>query len=399
MARIKRSPRSSESRHSRNRVPSPARQERTGTANSAPKHQPRKSPQPAKRAPGDAKPHTGKPASSAAPGWLLRCAPGLAKTLVTELRFNTLIDRRTKPTLLWQRNHDLVFLPRLQREPKPGDLRIAEEVHRCPVYGRYKISHHQLDVMAAALTAQKKSWHLVVSVDGTRFNRHELARWLARELQQRRAPLDEQSSRLASLFCVEDAYYFCLPFRMAEDAALRKHRVAEREGSLPPTIAAAMAFLANPRDADTVLDPVCGSGTLLAEIHAYAPGAALAGIDLDRHAIAAARRNLAHLPQVQLSVGDGRSTGLPDGSMTLFLANLPFGKQFGSRPENRQLYPDILRELVRLGRPGDWRAILLTSDIEALQAAVAATPGIGIAAKNQVKIRGEAAVIATVRPV
>jgi len=399
MARIKRSPRSSESRHSRNRVPSPARQERTGTANSAPKHQPRKSPQPAKRAPGDAKPHTGKPASSAAPGWLLRCAPGLAKTLVTELRFNTLIDRRTKPTLLWQRNHDLVFLPRLQREPKPGDLRIAEEVHRCPVYGRYKISHHQLDVMAAALAAPKKPWHLVVSVDGTRFNRHELARWLARELQQRRAPLDEQSSRLASLFCVEDAYYFCLPFRMAEDAALRKHRVAEREGSLPPTIAAAMAFLANPRDADAVLDPVCGSGTLLAEIHAYAPGAALAGIDLDRHAIAAARRNLAHLPQVQLSVGDGRSTGLPDGSMTLFLANLPFGKQFGSRPENRQLYPDILRELVRLGRPGDWRAILLTSDIEALQAAVAATPGIGIAAKNQVKIRGEAAVIATVRPV
>jgi hypothetical protein len=398
MARIKRSPRSSESRHSRNRVPSPARQERAGTANSAPKPQPRKSPPPAKRAPGDAKPHTGKPASSAAPGWLLRCAPGLAKTLVTELRFNALIDRRTKPTLLWQRNHDLVFLPRLQREPKPGDLRIAEEIHRCPVYGRYKISHHQLDVMAAALAAPKKPWHLVVSVDGTRFNRHELARWLARELQQRHTPLDEQSNRLASLFCVEDAYYFCLPFRMADDAALRQHRVAEREGSLPPTIAAAMAFLANPRDADAVLDPVCGSGTLLAELHAYAPGAQLAGIDLDRHAIAAARRNLAHLPQVQLSVGDARSSGLPDGSMTLFLANLPFGKQFGSQTENRRLYPDILRELVRLGRPESWRAILLTSDLEALQTSVAATPSVRIASKSQVKIRGEAAVIATLRP-
>jgi SAM-dependent methyltransferase len=343
------------------------------------------------------KPKADRPSSSA-PAWLLRCAPGLAKTLVTELRFNALIDRRTKPTLLWQRNHDLVFLPRLQREPQPTHLRIAEEIHRCPVYGRYKISHHQLDVMAAALAAQKKPWHLVVSVDGTRFNRHELARWLARELERRRTPLDDQSSRLASLFCVEDAYYFCLPFRTAEDAALRKHRVAEREGSLPPTIAAAMAFLANPRDADAVLDPVCGSGTLLAEIHAYAPGAALTGIDLDRHAIAAARRNLAHLPQAQLSVGDGRATGLADGTMTLFLANLPFGKQFGSRGENRQLYPDILRELVRLGRPEGWRAILLTSDLETLQTAVSATPGIGIAAKSQVKIRGEAAVIATVRP-
>ncbi len=339
-----------------------------------------------------------KPASSAAPAWLLRCAPGLAKTLVTELRFNALIDRRTKPTLLWQRNHDLVFLPRLQREPQPSDLRIAEEIHRCPVYGRYKISHHQLDVMAAALAAQKKPWHLVVSVDGTRFKRHELARWLARELQQRRAPLDEQSNRLASLFCVEDAYYFCLPFRTAESAALRQHRVAEREGSLPPTIAAAMAFLANPRDSDGVLDPVCGTGTLLAELHAYAPGAQLAGIDLDRQAIAAARRNLAHVPHLRLAIGDARSTGLADGSMTLFLANLPFGKQFGSRPENRRLYPEILRELVRLGRPEGWRAILLTSDLEALQAAVSATPGIGIVAKSPVKIRGEAAAIATLRP-
>lgn len=354
--------------------------------------------QSAERASRRAKTGIAKATASAAPAWLLRCAPGLAKTLVTELRFNALLDRRTKPTLLWQRNHDLVFLPRLQREPQPGDLRIAEEIHRCPVYGRYKISHHQLDVMAAALAAQKKPWHLVVTVDGTRFNRHELARWLTRELQQRRAPFDESSNRLASLFCVEDAYYFCLPFRMAEDATLRKHRVAEREGSLPPTIAAAMAFLANPRDADAALDPVCGSGTLLAELHAYAPGAALTGLDLDRHAIAAARRNLAHIPHVQLSTGDARSTGLADGSLTLLLGNLPFGKQFGSRPENRQLYPGILRELVRLGRPDGWRAILVTSDFEALQAAVSATPGIGIVAKSQVKIRGEAAVIATLRP-
>jgi len=339
-----------------------------------------------------------RPARAAAPAWLLRCAPGLAKTLVTELRFNALIDRRTKPTLLWQRNHDLVFLPRLQREPQPGDLRIAEEIHRCPVYGRYKISHHQLDVMAAALAAQKKPWHLVVTVDGTRFNRHELGRWLARELERRHAPLHEESNRLASLFCVEDAYYFCLPFRTADEAALRRHRIAEREGSLPPTIAAAMAFLANPRDADAVLDPVCGSGTLLAELHAYAPGAAFTGIDLDRQAIAAARRNLAHLPQVQLSVADAGATGLADGSMTLFIANLPFGKQFGSRPENRRLYPEILRELVRLGRPEGWRAVLLTSDFEALEAAIAGTPGIAIAAKTQVKIRGEPAVIAALRP-
>jgi hypothetical protein len=142
----------------------------------------------------------GADAERGAPSWLLRCAPGLAKHLITELRFNGLVDRRTKPTILWQRNHDLVFLPRLQKEPKATDLRIAEEIHRCPVYGRYKISHHQLDVLAAALRAARGAWHLVVTVDGTRFNRHELARWLARALTQRGAALDEQAPRLASLF-------------------------------------------------------------------------------------------------------------------------------------------------------------------------------------------------------
>jgi 23S rRNA G2445 N2-methylase RlmL len=332
-----------------------------------------------------------------APSWLLRCAPGLAKILITELRFNGLVDRRTKPTILWQRNHDLVFLPRLQREPRPADLRIAEDIQRCPIYGRYKISNRQLDVAAAALNASKGAWHLVVTVDGARFSRHELARWLARELKQRGVALDETSPRLAALFCVEESYYLCLPYRTADQAALRQHRTAERPGSLPPTIAAAMAFLANPRDDDTVLDTVCGSGTLLAEVHAYAPAARLSGIDQDRQAIAGARRNLAHISELQLAVGDARATGLADGSLSLFLANLPFGKQFGSPAQNRLLYQDILRELVRLGRHEGWRAVLLTSDVEALKAAVAANPGVRPGGATPVKIRGEAATIMLLR--
>ncbi len=158
-----------------------------------------------------------------------------------------------------------------------------------------------------------------------------------------------------------------------------------------------MAFLANPRDDDTVLDPVCGSGTLLAEVHAYAPAARLRGIDQDRQAVAGARRNLAHISELQLAVGDARATGLADGSLSLFLANLPFGKQFGSPAQNRLLYQDILRELVRLGRPAGWRAALLTSDVEALKAAVAANPGVRPGGATPVKIRGEAATIMLLR--
>jgi predicted RNA methylase len=333
-----------------------------------------------------------------ATAWLLRCAPGLATLLIAELRANGLADRRSKPSVLWQRNHDLVFLPRLAAEPKAGELRIAEEIHRCPVYGRYKISLRQLDVMAGILRPKTGHWHLVVTVDGNRYNRHELSRWLGRELRQRGATLDESAHRTAFLFCVEDSYYFCLPFRIAAESSQRGHRVAEREGSLPPTIAAAMAFLGDARDGETVLDPVCGSGTLLAEAFAYVPGIHPIGIDSDTAAIAVARRNLAHVRGVTLATGDAGATALPDASVGLFLANLPFGRQFGSRPQNRPLYHDIVREMVRLGRAEGWRAVLLTSDSEALEAAAADIGTVLLARASPVKVRGEAATIFMLRP-
>jgi len=332
-----------------------------------------------------------------ATAWLLRCAPGLATLLIAELRSNGLADRRSKPSVLWQRNHDLVFLPRLAAEPKAGQLRIAEEIHRCPVYGRYKISLRQLDVMAGVLRPKKGRWHLVVTVDGNLYNRHELGRWLGRELRQRGAALDDSAHRTAFLFCIEDSYYFCLPYRTAAAASHRGHRVAEREGSLPPTIAAAMAFLGDPRDGETVLDPVCGSGTLLAEAYAYALGIHAIGIDSGAAAVAVARRNLAHLSDVTLATGDARATELPDASIGLFLANLPFGKQFGSRPQNREFYRDILREMVRVGRAEGWRAVLLTSDADALEAAAAEIGTVQLARASPVKVRGEAAAIFTLQ--
>src|SRR5262249_34899068 len=143
------------------------------------------------------------------------------------------------------------------------------------------------------------------------------------ELEQRRVRVAEDGTELW-VFAIDAAYYIC--HRLRDDG--RAWRVAERPGSLPPTIAAALAFLGHPADADAILDPVCGSGTVLAEAHDFAKGAVLHGFDIDPNAIAAARRNLKHT-SASLVTGDGRETGLPPASISLFLANLPFGKQFG----------------------------------------------------------------------
>ena len=314
--------------------------------------------------------------------WILRTAPGLARLLMDELRADRLIGRQDRVTALRQRNHDLLFVPRLRQAPRPDQFRLAEELHRPLVFGRYKLSASQLDRLAAGL----KRCRLIVTADGSHFDRRDFGRFIARELAARRVRMVEEGGPELWVFAVDAAYYVCRRVRTADQAAGRAARIAERPGSLPPVIAAAMAFGGHVRDDDMILDPVCGSGTLLAEAHIRAPGARLLGFDLDPGAIAAARRNLRDT-DATLAVGDGRATGMAAGSVSLFLANLPFGKQFGARSENRALYAALIAEMRRLGRPG-WRAVLLSSDTEALEAAVA---GLSVGRELAVTIRGERA--------
>lgn len=327
--------------------------------------------------------------------WVVRCAPGLARVAVSELRFRRALPRRAAPAILRQRNHDLLFIQRAGDRPPGPLLRVPEEVHYCLIYGRYKISQSQLQRLAATLRAQGRAFRLVVTADGAHFPRQDTRRWLAQQLQRLDVPLTEDPAwdEVLWAFCIEEAYYLCLLRCTADDAPSRRERRAERPGSLPPTIAAALAFLGEPRPGDAVLDPLCGTGTLLAEAHAYAPDTALAGIDLDGAALAAARDNLAHIPAVELLHGDGTRTGLPDRSVMLFLANLPFGKQFGARNTNPRLYRALLGEMLRLATPSDARAVLLTGDTGAFEDALAAFPQLAVSRQIPIRIRGEGATI------
>lgn len=304
---------------------------------------------------------------------------------------------------LRQRNHDLIFIPRTRAAPDWASLRIAEEVHCCPVFGRYKISHSQIERLAALLRAAPEPPRLIVTADGAHFARQEMRNWLSRELQRAGVAIagsdarSHNASNTVYVFCIEQAYYVCLPRFSAPHAPLRDKRRAERPGSLPPTIAAAMAFLGKPRPDDVILDPVCGSGTLLAEAHVYARDATLLGMDTDPAALDAARQNLSHTG-ARLLPGSGADTALSPQSVSLFLANLPFGKQYGDRATNPQLYGRLLAEMVRLGKTNHWRAVLLSADGDALDKALSGHSRLTVATRTAVSVRGEKAMIVLVRP-
>jgi predicted RNA methylase len=338
--------------------------------------------------------------------WLLQTAPGLAQAIKRELVFAGAIDRKHKLFIKRQRNHDLILVTGPKKVEAMERLRMAETVMRCPLFGRFKISKTQLQLMADELI-EIGPRRLVVQVAGRQFDRRDLSRWLGKEMTARGYSFssddgsdgdnsDDNGDDIDEVWmiCIDEFYYFGIPIMKASGGEGRAQRESERHGSLPPSIAAALAFAGQPANDDVILDPVCGSGTCLSEVHAYAPQARLIGVDIDPEAIKVARANLKNLTtssQLSLTLGDSRKVPAARQDVTLLIANLPFGIQFGDRASNPELYRDILKNSLAVANPEKWRAVILTSDMESLNRALAEFKGLDRKELFRVKIRGELA--------
>ncbi|HUR48829.1 MAG TPA: methyltransferase domain-containing protein [Acidimicrobiales bacterium] len=126
----------------------------------------------------------------------------------------------------------------------------------------------------------------------------------------------------------------------------RGGRVEEREAALRPTLAAAMVHLAG--DADGILvDPCCGSGTILSE--ALAAGWTPFGADIDAAALAAAARNV---NANRLWLGDARRLPLFDGTVSAMVSNLPFGEQHRLPQRPGPWFSAVIAEAARLTNGG-----------------------------------------------
>ena len=151
--------------------------------------------------------------------------------------------------------------------------------------------------------------------------------------------------------------------------ATRPWRVCNLPGSLNATLAHAIARLTEPDPDDTVLNIGCGAGTILIERLLLAPARRAVGCDTDAAALDCARQNLAAAGLVRaarLEPWDATALPLPDESVDVIVADLPFGQLVGSHRENLELYPRVLAEAARVARPGA-RMALLTHEVRLLQ--------------------------------
>jgi SAM-dependent methyltransferase len=146
--------------------------------------------------------------------------------------------------------------------------------------------------------------------------------------------------------------------RLADASARRPaRRPADRPGTLPPAVAALLVGLAG-EPGDVLLDPCCGSGTILGE--ALAAGwPAVQGLDIDPEAVAAARRSV---PGAGVLEGDARSIDLPGETVDAVVSNLPFGPEYETKGDMRIWLTGALNEMARVTRPGG-RVVFLVPSI------------------------------------
>jgi 23S rRNA G2445 N2-methylase RlmL len=147
----------------------------------------------------------------------------------------------------------------------------------------------------------------------------------------------------------------------------RGYRRVAWAGALRPPVAAAMLALAGAGAGGRVLDPCCGSGTIVVE--AARGGACTLGGDVDPEAVAAARANVdAAGVGAALCRLDARVLPLAGGLVDCVVANLPWGRQVGVCEPLEVFYGRVLREMRRVVVPGG-RVVLLTAAPELISAA------------------------------
>jgi len=329
-----------------------------------------------------------RPADSERPLWLFLTEPGLGALLIRELKFLDAIAQKAQLAKLHLRNYDLMAAPDAVVRSPGAAPRLALHVLACPIFGRERVSQHQLDRLAQ-IAIREKSSELVKSIAGGSLSKPEFERLVVRGLSERGVRFSVGTGRPIWLLAVDEKYYFGFPRFNFHDAKGRG-RASQREGSLPPVIAAAMVFAAKPGPREVIWDPVTGAGTILAEAAVMAPQAKLIGSDLDPSALAMARNRLPS--HARLMRSDVAHAELDSRDLSLTIANLPFGKKFKSSGGNRALYETVLRRSLDYAST-EWRASLLTSDADALKAAAEAVGGLALHEVAQITVRGVKAAI------
>jgi tRNA (guanine6-N2)-methyltransferase len=139
----------------------------------------------------------------------------------------------------------------------------------------------------------------------------------------------------------------------------RPYKQQHTPGSLKPTVAAAMLYLAGAEAGMRLVDPFCGAGTI--PLEAALMGVSAMGGDMDAEVLSAA---LANTPDTEVPPRflrwDATRLPLASGAVDVVVTNPPWGRQIEVDASLQSLYRRAFDELRRVVRPGGQIVVLTT---------------------------------------
>ncbi|TNF25197.1 MAG: methyltransferase domain-containing protein [Deltaproteobacteria bacterium] len=178
-----------------------------------------------------------------------------------------------------------------------------------------------------------------------------------------------------------------------EPLARRGERPYLPHMALQANVAWALLHLARPEPAGPpreLLDPFCGSGTILLEAAARWPTVHVAGGDTSEASVAGARANLAAAGHAgEIRVGDAREADRlwADRRFDTVVSNPPFGKRIGPNMSFTQLFGELLRALTAVTTP-DARVALLVYKRGAFNQALREHPAFAVRHARVIELGG-----------
>ncbi|MFG1626836.1 methyltransferase domain-containing protein [Kribbella sp. NPDC049227] len=155
--------------------------------------------------------------------------------------------------------------------------------------------------------------------------------------------------------------------------------------STTPLVAEVLVRLAKLQPGQRIVDPFCGTGTILLAALRRQPTARVLGTDRDPRALAIADHNRQQLGRLAQAAAEALPYAA--GTVDRIVTNLPFGKLVGTHHANRTLYPAALSEINRV-LTTDGRAVLLTEDKRLLHKAIEQQRGLKLARQRLLKYNG-----------
>jgi tRNA (guanine6-N2)-methyltransferase len=146
----------------------------------------------------------------------------------------------------------------------------------------------------------------------------------------------------------------------------RGYRVYDHPAALKPSLAYSMIRISGARDGETIVDPMCGGGTIAIEAALTFPGSRIVCIDKNPAHIRGAKMNALAarvFNRIEFVVGDARRLPeiLGEESIDVIISNPPYGIRLGDPTSVRRLYRSFLPAISRSLRGGG-RATLITTE-------------------------------------